>query len=153
MDRELIMQLREFNQAYKEMDKIYHSYAKEHGLSDAAFLVLYSLCERGNPYPQRGLCEDWSCPPQTINSALKALEKQGLIKLIYVPGNRKNKEICLTSAGHALAHDVIAPFIQAERNSFFGLTEQEREIMLFTVKKHIDLLKSEVARTKHGKEK
>ena len=32
-------------QCYKEMDDIFHVYAVEHGLSDSAFWILYTLCQ------------------------------------------------------------------------------------------------------------
>lgn len=146
MEEEKLNQLTAFNCLFYEIDEIYHNYAKLHGLSDAAFLVLYSLWERGKPYPQRELCEVCSCPPQTINTAIKAFEKQSIVELTFSPGNRKSKEVCLTSAGYALAQTVVEPFIQAERNSFFRLSEQERKIILRTLQKHIALFKTEVER-------
>lgn len=146
MNKEKLKQLTEFNHVYKEMDGIYHNYAKAYELSDAAFLVLYSLWERGKPYLQRELCEACSCPPQTLNTAIKAFEKQGIIELAFAPGNRKSKEVHFTPAGHALAKTVVEPFIQAERDSFFKLDDQERKSILLTLKKHTALFKTEVER-------
>lgn len=78
-----------FNQIYKEMDETYHLYAKQHGLSDANLWLLYSLYE-SEALTQKEICSVWHYSPQTINSALKNLEKQGL------PGTggnpRKQKE-------------------------------------------------------------
>lgn len=144
MEAKHILQLNEVNQAYKEMDEIYHNYAKIHDLSNTAFLVLYALWERGAPYPQHELCEDWSYPVQTINSAIKVLERQGLVGLVFVEGSRKNKAVQFTPVGYELARDIIEPFIQAEQNSFLGLSEQEREMLLSTIKKHISIFRNEV---------
>ena len=36
MEKMILGQLAAFNQIYKEMDEIYHSYARRHGISDAA---------------------------------------------------------------------------------------------------------------------
>ncbi len=47
MEKMILGQLAAFNQIYKEMDEIYHSYARRHGISDAALWLLYSLCEGG----------------------------------------------------------------------------------------------------------
>ena len=76
-----------FNQLYKEMDEIYHQYAKRQGISDTALWLLYSLYEDGAGYTQRELCSAWHYPPQTINSALKNLVNQGYIQLKPVEGN------------------------------------------------------------------
>lgn len=80
-----------FNQLYKEVDEIYHQYAKNHGISDTALWLLYSLYENSGTYTQRDVCADWHYPPQTINSALKSLEKQGVIVLEAVSGNQKTR--------------------------------------------------------------
>ena len=71
----------ECNRLHKRMDAVYHAYAKQTGLSDAAFWLLYSLYERGAPGTQKDLCNLWFFSPQTINSALKALEQKGLLTL------------------------------------------------------------------------
>lgn len=147
MDKAIVTQLAAFNQAYKEMEEIYHNYAKAHGLSDCAFWVLYSMWENEDIYPQRRLCEEWFYTPQTVNSALKSLEKQGLIELVFMPGNRKNKQIVFTFEGRKLAERVIEPLMQAENNSFCGLNEQERETLLAATQKHIQLLRKEISVT------
>ena len=79
MENMIIDQLAVFNQLYKEMDEIYHLYAKKQGISDTALWLLYSLYEKDATYTQRELCSAWHYPPQTINSALKNLEKQEFI--------------------------------------------------------------------------
>ncbi len=82
-------QLTAFNKIHKEMDIVYHNYAKDFGLSDTAFWILYSVSEQNGSFTQRELCNDWSFTPQTVNSALKELEKRNIITLESVPGNRK----------------------------------------------------------------
>ena len=68
-----------FNQAHKKINVLYHNYARSVGLSDAAFWLFYSLYDYGYPSTQRDLCKTWFYTPQTINTALKTLEKRGLI--------------------------------------------------------------------------
>ena len=60
-----------FNQLYKEIDEIYHIYAKKCNLSDSALWLFYSLYESSEPLTQTALCAAWHYPPQTINSLLK----------------------------------------------------------------------------------
>lgn len=144
MEKALAAQLTAFNQTYKEIDGIYHSYAKKSGLSDAGLWVLYSLWERGDAYTQRELSADWSYSPQTVNSVLKSLEQQGLIQLAYAPGNRKSKQIHLTQKGLALGERVVTPLMQAERSSFSRLDGAEREALLSLTQKHIMLLRQEI---------
>lgn len=133
-----------FNQLYKEMDEIYHQYARDHGMSDTAMWLLYSLCLSDTPYTQREICSEWHYPPQTLNSALKTLERQGLIALESVPGNQKNKLVELTEQGNSVVQQMIAPLVAAERQSFMELQESEKEALLSLTQKYVDLLQSNI---------
>jgi DNA-binding MarR family transcriptional regulator len=135
-----------FNQLYKKMDEIYHLYAKRMGISDTALWLLYSLYEEGTAYTQRELCSIWQLPPQTVNSALKALERQEIIALVPIPGNQKNKRIALTKKGEEMTREIIHPLILAEQRTFAGLTEAEREALLSLTQKHVDLLQEEIGK-------
>lgn len=139
-------QLTVFNQIHKEMDIVYHNYAKGFGLSDTAFWILYSVSEHNGSFTQRELCNDWSFTPQTVNSALKELEKRGIITLEAVPGNRKNKWIRLTEQGKSLARRSVVPLMQAEYDSFAALRDEERKLILSTTQKHISILRNEINR-------
>lgn len=76
MEQSTVFVLYSFNQAHKRMNVIYHDYAKAIGLSDAAFWLLYSVYEHGKPCTQKDLCQAWFYAPQTINSAIKAMQEQ-----------------------------------------------------------------------------
>lgn len=137
-----------FNQAHKKMNVIYHDYAKSIGLSDAAFWLLYSVYEYGGPCTQKDLCQAWFYAPQTINSAIKAMEEQGYISLELVPKSRKNKQILFTEKGKGFVEEKIVPLVQAEERSFERLETQEREKLLAITQKHIRILEEEINRIK-----
>ena len=124
MNDPIAAQLAAFNQLYKEMNEIYHAYAKEQGISDTVLWILYSLYENNASYIQKELCSEWHYPPQTINSALKALEKQGIISLETIPGNRKNKLVSLTEDGKVLTQKIIARLTDAEQNAILNMAGQ-----------------------------
>ncbi len=132
--------LEKFNKIYKELDILYHNYAKSCGLSDMAYWILYSMLESDDLFTQRDFCKEWFSAPQTVNSALKDLEKKGIIFLESVPGNKKNKWIKLTEEGKAFTERVISPLIRAECESFDDLTKEECESMLGTTQKYIGVL-------------
>lgn len=139
-------QLAAFNQLYKEMDEIYHVYAKKQGISDTVFWILYSLYENNSSYIQKELCSEWHYPPQTVNSALKSLEKQGIISLEAVPGNKKNKRVSLTEHGLTLTQRVIARLTDAERNAILSMTADERRTLLSLTEKYTEFLRRHVRR-------
>lgn len=146
MKTPIVLVLAAFNRAHKRMNVLYHNYAKAAGISDAAFWLMYSLYEKGGPCTQTELCEAWFFTPQTINSALKSLEKQGLIILDFAPNSRKNKQFFFTEEGEQLVKEKIIPLVQAEEQSFLRLEEQEREALLAITQKHIGVLEEEINR-------
>ena len=91
-----------FNQLYKQMDELYHAYAKACGVPDTVFWLLYSLYE-GGAYTQHELCQAWHYPPQTVNSALKNMERQGLV----APAVRAEQN-ALQRMGPGQAHELWA---------------------------------------------
>lgn len=136
--------LKMYNQIYKEMDVVYHKYAKACGLSDMAYWILYSIAENNKYFTQRDFCKDWFFSPQTVNSALKDLEKKGIIYLESVEGNKKNKLIKPTENGKNYIETYITPLIKTECESFETLSQEECELMLSTIKKYVSGLKEKV---------
>lgn len=136
--------LKKYNQICKEMDIVYHTYAKSCGLSDMAYWILYSIAESDKYFTQRDFCGDWFFAPQTVNSALKDLEKKDIIFLESVPGNKKNKLIKPTKNGQKFIDCVIVPLIEKECESFDSLSKEECELMLSTTQKYISILKNKI---------
>ena len=66
-----------YNDAYKEQDDLYRAVARQCGLSDCAFWVLYALRESGRPMTQSDVCAAVYQPKQTVHSALKKLTAAG----------------------------------------------------------------------------
>lgn len=137
-------QLKRYNQISKEMDTIYHNYAKSIGMSDTTFWMFYCISEYEESLTQRDLCKYWSFPPQTVNSALKDMERRGYITLEAIYGNKKNKYIRLTDEGHKLVEDVIFPLIEAEGESFSVFSEEECEQMLSLKERYTAELRSRI---------
>ena len=67
-----------YNDAYKEQDDLYRAVARQCGLSDCAFWVLYALREAGRPMTQSDVCAAVYQPKQTVHSALKKLLEEGV---------------------------------------------------------------------------
>lgn len=139
-----IKHLKLYNQICKEMDIVYHNYAKICGLSDMAYWILYSIAERDDYFTQRDFCNDWFFAPQTVNSALKDLREKDIIYLESVPGNKKHKLIKPTENGEKFIEKYIMPLINAESDSFATLSREECDMMLSTTQKYISVLKDKV---------
>lgn len=88
------------NEAWKENANIYRQMAKQMNLTDMAMWALYTLRVEPGEMTQSRMCEFLHEPKQTINSALKKMEADGLITL-QSGSNRRTKTIQLTAAGEA----------------------------------------------------
>ena len=119
----------EYNQLHKECDAIYHAAAVRLGLSDCAFWILHMLYESGEQCKQSDLSDSAFMPPQTINSALKKLEKDGLVALRRIPG-KMGKSIHLTEDGERFVNDNILPIMLAEKRACASFSEEEIETFL-----------------------
>lgn len=132
-----------YNQLLKECDNIYHDAAARAGLSDCAFWILHALWEADHPLTQSEIGDNASMPRQTVNSALKKLEKDGYLTLEKIEG-KMGKTIRLTQDGEALAQAHIAPIATAEERVCAQFTRQEQEQFLATFRTLVSRLKTEI---------
>ncbi len=84
--------LSEYNSIIKENEGIYHKVAKKNGLSNGAFWILYMMCEEEGNLTQSAVCDAFYQPKQTVNSAIKKLEKEGFVELETVAGRHGKQE-------------------------------------------------------------
>lgn len=144
MTDKIQFELMQYNQFQKKLEDFYSSFAKICGLSDSVFWIIYSVIERQEPYTQTELCNMWSFNKQTINTALKNLEADDIIRFETLERNRKNKQIFLTDKGLAFAQKTVIPFMEMEKRAFGALDDDERKEFLRLTKKHLDLLHTEL---------
>lgn len=136
VDKEYLSKL---NNIIRESDEIYRKAAKNAGLSDCAFWILYTLREKENMLSQSGICDAIYLPKQTVNSALKKLENDGYIELLSGK-DRRCKQVSLTARGVALAEQTIDWVIAQEEKAFSKLPPDEKETFLRLYRKYTDLL-------------
>ena len=74
-------QLSEYNHVYKENTAIYRDLSIRLGLNESTFWILYTLRIEEPPVTQSDMCAILAYPKQTVNSALKKLEQEGLLTL------------------------------------------------------------------------
>lgn len=111
---------------YNENTLLYHRLARACGLPDCAFWLLYTLRSEEAPLTQTQLSEQLSLPKQTVNSALKKLVEEGVLRLEAADGNLKNKRVCLTEAGEAFLRRTVDRVFGVESAAAARLTEEER---------------------------
>ena len=135
--------LRQYNRLFKEYDDLYRGLARHFGLSDCALWVLYFVREENHPLTQSEICERMLQPRQTIHSAFKKLEAEGILELREMDGNRKSKEIFLTEKGENLAARTADPVLNTELLAMSHLSRQEQKTFLSLFEKYVRHLNNE----------
>lgn len=133
-----------FNGLYKECEDIYRCSAKFLNISVCTMWVLCVLSEQEIPPTQRQLCEQLSQPKQTINSTIASLERQGIVQLTPVSGNRKEKQVVLTKEGIQYVNEKIKPFINVEQEIFIEMGEKDSDEYLRLMQKCITIYREKI---------
>lgn len=129
---------------YKESDGLYSGIAARSGLTDTTFWILYAITHTEGDCTQKDLCRDWYYPAQTVNSAVAALQKKGLLTLQMIAGSKNSKRISLTAAGKDLAEHFINRIDEIEGKAFLRFSEEERMAYLTLFERHNAYLRQEI---------
>ena len=79
MNRVFDQALMAYNKETKKLDDLYRSAAKNCGMAECAFWILYTLRVEEKSFTQAEICEFLVEPKQTVNSALKKLVAEGYL--------------------------------------------------------------------------
>lgn len=122
MENKISKDLKRYNYLFGETGAAYHEIYLKLGMSDSAISILYAVLENGASRPLQQVCHYTGLSKQTINSALRKLEAEGIIYLEMA--GPKNKNVCLTEAGKILAEKTAGKVLAIE-NEIFASWPQE----------------------------
>lgn len=131
-------------QINREFDELYHKIAVYYNLSDSSFCVLYILYEAKRHLSQKEICDYWCYNKQTINSAIKHLEKIGYINKGYEENNKMNKKIGLTPKGLKVAEKSVKKVIEIEDKTFASVNEKDLDKIIELMQKPLTAFKDEI---------
>lgn len=129
-------QLKRINCLANELDLLYHQAARKLGVSDSVLCILYMIHEKGDGCLLRDICSESSISKQTINSALRNLEKEEILYLEQDKG--KNKRICLTKKGKVYTAHTAVRLFEAEASALADWPEEDLSDYLRLMKKYND---------------
>ena len=78
---------------------------------------------------------------QTINSAIKNLEKQGYLYMAPAPGDRRNKTLSFTAKGEDFVKRTVDRMLDLEHQVFARLEVQEQEQITEILRKYTRYMK------------
>ncbi|MDE7014496.1 MAG: MarR family transcriptional regulator [Kineothrix sp.] len=123
MENHISPALKRYNYLFGETDAIYHEIAFKLGLSDSASRILYAICDNGTSCLLQDICKYSGLSKQTVNSAIRKLEAEGIIYL--EAAGSKNKKVCLTKNGEKLAERTACKILQAENDIFASWPQED----------------------------
>lgn len=134
-----------YNEIYQEQTDLYRAAARQCGLPDCAFWVLYTLREAQRPLTQSDICAAVCQPKQTVHSSLKKLESAGYLR--FTEGrDRRSKYLVLTERGETLVRRTVDPVMAAETAAMDTLTEAERTQFLSLCRRYNTALRQYLPR-------
>ena len=142
MDGNVTQFNRRINYLIEETDAVYHEIAVRLGLSDSVMLILYALEDAGGQIPLTTIYRQTGASKQTINSAIRGLEKEGLLYLAQYHG--RAKKVVLTDKGNRFAQQTAARIRQAEQDAFASWTEEEVRTHIRLLEKYTECFRREI---------
>lgn len=142
MKKSFTREIRRINYLTTETDALYHLANLHLGIADSASLVLYFLYDADGRCPLSDIYKSSGTSKQTVNSAIRGLEKEGALYL--EPYKGRAKMAVLTDKGRAYAENTVARLRRAELQAFDGWTEEEVDTHIRLLEKYARCFRREV---------
>lgn len=132
-------EMKRYNHLVGEIDAVYHEISLNLGLSDSAMKILYTICDNGDSCLLQEISRRSGVSKQTINSAIRKLEKEGIVYLKLT--GSKNKIVCLTDEGVRLTKQTAIRLIEMENDIFASWEKNDVEKYLELTERFLTSLK------------
>lgn len=142
MNPDISSQARRYNHILTEIDAVYHEIAQKQGFSDSVLSVLYFLSEHNGACLLSELVKQSGIRKQTINSALRRLENDGILYLEAAGG--KSKRILLTPKGTDVIHETVDKVIAMENKIYGSWKPAEWTLYMELTERFLQELQKEV---------
>lgn len=139
----LSKKLKRYNYLVGEIDATYHELSTKFGLSDSMMRILYTICDNGTDCPLQKICRLTGLSKQTINSALRRLEQEGIVYL--EPLSPKSKNVCLTEAGKQLTQQTAGRLHEMENAVFASWPPEDVEKYIALTEAYLHALREQAA--------
>ncbi len=131
MERNVKKEILRNNKQFSKMNALYHRLSQKFEISNSESEILYYLVSSEKDVPIQEIIYFTCSPKQTVNSALRNMEKKEWITLKKI--DSKSKLVCLTEKGKKQAETTVEKILAIEEQIFYSF-EQEKveEYLQFT---------------------
>lgn len=137
---------RRYNRLISEIDEVYHEVAIRQGFSDSVMTILYTLSDHDGQCRLPELIKLSGVNKQTVNSALRKLEKDEIIYL--EPAGGKSKRVCLTEKGFSTVHKTVDRVLEVEKKIYSSWSQEEWELYVRLTERYLYQLREEMKEIK-----
>jgi len=134
--------IHQINYLTAEIDALYHQAAVKLNLSDSVMRVLYTICDNGESCLLRDIYRQSGISKQTVNSAIRRLEKDEIIYLEKYNG--RAKKVILTPKGKELADRTIAHIFKIEHNVFSSWSNEDFSAYIALTERFAEALRENI---------
>lgn len=134
--------LKEYNEINGNIQAAYHDAAVKLGLSDSEMDILYVICQESSGCFQSALYKKTGMTRSTVNSAVRKMEKDGLLYL--TAGGGRNTKVNLTEKGGVFLSATVGKIMEIEREIWAEWTDEEREIFINLNKRYAARLREKI---------
>ena len=142
MNKKIYDKVHLINHIISEMESLYHQASLKMGISDSVSIVLYTIhvtegiCLLSDIYKKSGISK------QTVNSAIRRLEDEGILYLEEHTG--RSKKIILTEIGNKYINKTVAKLYEAEVQAFESWTKEEINTYVNLMEKYKDCFRKKI---------
>lgn len=137
----------DYQKACNEMEKLYNLLQKYSGLSDAEYWCMMAVYKGECEY-QYEISNHYFMNRQTVNSALRKLERKGYINIVIPENNRRIRQIVFTNNGYDFAKKYLDIVQDVEQRVWSHLSYDEQNILVDNMNNINNLLRIEVKQLK-----
>lgn len=142
MNNSHIKQINRINYINTEIESLYHKASLKLGISDSVSIVLYTLYDEGDECLLGDIYKKSGISKQTVNSAIRSLEKDGILYLEQYTG--RAKRVILTDKGKDFVKKTAARLHKAEIQAFDSWTEEEIGMYIALNEKYMTCFRQQV---------
>ena len=142
MKKNHMNEIHRINYLTTEMESLYHLSSLKLGITDSVSIVLYSIYDAGNECMLSDIYKNSGISKQTINSAIRGLEADGMLCLEQ--HNGRSKKVILTDKGIVYAKKTVARLLRAEMDAFDTWTEDDVSTYIRLMEKYLDCFRIQI---------
>lgn len=104
-------------EAWGRTNALYTAWCAAMDQNQYRLFVLYAIYAH-EPITQKAIADSTGLSRQTVNTVMRSLRAEGLVTLLSIESDRREKNVCLTPEGKRYAAEVLAPLHKLEQQVF-----------------------------------